>query len=425
MLTPKEDAARLINNWKGEPLLIAFFLSLQQPMMLPHGYEIGQPRPSESIPWDGPLGRTNFVDITVFRRWYQEEGEFDRYDQASDIAQSRANEGVRLPSMARKPSKPLGEGIPKPSASYFGTTLEIVTPVLPTQDRDFSHAVSVAFDRCLEELSGVMTAYQMATDDVRFRPITRRTCPVTVPFHFRIPETGLGFGVGEFLVHEGNTGLPFAPEEFGNEQIRRFEIFRKRQQLRDPLHSYSQRRRSAGQSFRVDGDWSTAIVSTYTACEVLCNTLILSLAWEEGLSRETTLAWFGGQGGFMSRIRARLVKRLGGDWDESNPKSVASLIVEISNHRNRIVHVGELATEAEAKRVLICMNFIEDYIKQRLAVKRNHYPRTTLSLLGIEGLERRKLYNGKIRRWFDATGAGEPEYTGWFRRWLEHRESDN
>lgn len=411
------DYSETLNDWKGEPLVVVFLIALEQPIMLSEGATTYIPRRHEEVPWVEFTNGRNFVAIRIWRRTVERLFDYKYISPAFQLARELIDG-----EPSGEPAEPFGS-VPWPSSTYMGSIAEVATPLLPTADSNTQHAISDAFDRCIEELQGFSLAYQSVTNDRRFRAVTRQTCPIILPFCFQRKDDATYFGLGSMTIHEGHS-MPFEPEELTPEQQREFEVVWQRRRLDDPFASYIDWSRSARRSLDIDGNYAQSVVATYTSIEMLLNNVLLMCAWEGLNRRDTVRSWFDESAGFLARTRKYLGPLVGGDWTDQNPKSITNTIKYISNIRNVVVHQGRIPNESAARYALAMKDNLEELVKDRLAAKRLYYPRTCLLLLGTPGLERRELWNGKIRRWSDTYADEEPPYTLWFRDWLDWTEAD-
>ncbi len=174
----------------------------------------------------------------------------------------------------------------------------------------------------------------------------------------------------------------------------------------------------------VDGEYGAAVVSAATGIEVLSDSLLSALLWEDhiqsecGLERALSEAsnLFSGDVTPLKRAQAHTVSRLGGDWTSSGSPwqiyrgGAASL-------RNRIVHAGYQPKRAEAIKAYQQSLSGQTFLFDRLAAQCGKYPRTCHVFLGSQGLEKRNLYTGKIKQFFEQTALSEPAYSTHFSVW--------
>ncbi len=401
----------LADDWPGQPLIAVFFIALEHPMAVPDGFGLTVTRLGEPVEWVQWNGGHNFVGIRLHRtpvtQTYQ-----TALDDAAHAVVDRTLEREEPP---RQENVEFGR-VPVPEADILATVAEVATPLLPCDGGDFQPALSDAFDRCLEELRSLMRAYVTVTKDVRFRPISRQTCQPIVPWTTQGLDGAWG-PLGLFMVHLGERVIPFAADELTDEQIHALQVTLERARKGDPFASYVERARVARRAHRIDGDYPTTVIAAYTACEVLLNTALLAMAWEEGMARDDTRGWFEGQGGFMARVQGQVVPRLGGRWTSGSPEDPLVLLRALSKSRNDVVHNGHLPEEREAATALDIVEAIEVFVKELLGAKRRTYPRTALLLLGRPGMERLGLRDRWMVNFMNNQAAQEPDWIATFTAW--------
>ena len=288
-----------LNEWNGGPLVVVFFIALEQPLMVAEGITTFAHRRDEPVPWVEFASGTNFVAIRIWRREVERLFDFKYMSAAFKLATE-----LVVGEAPGEPSAPFGN-VPWPSSTYMGSIAEVATPLLPTADLDIEHAVSDAFDRCIEELHGFSLAYQSVTKDRRFRPVTRQTCPMIVPFCFQTKDDATYFGLSNMTIHTGDA-MPFEPEELSADQLREFQATWLRRRTGDPFSSYVDWSRSAHRSLNLHGDYAQSVIATHTAVEVLINSVLLMCAWERQYKRSEVRSWFEESTGFLARSRKHL-----------------------------------------------------------------------------------------------------------------------
>jgi hypothetical protein len=399
-------------GWNGDPLMIVFFIALEQPMMAPEGMELFVTHYGEPLEWVKWNGGFNFVGMRLHRRTDSTTYRAEQDLQVFDLAMNVMN--------CQLPARPelMGEPVPSITTNLTRTVVETATPLLPTEDGDPGHAVSDAFDRCLAVLQGLTRAYVAASTDVRFRPISRQTCRMLVPMATQsIEGEWLDFGV--FHVHPGEGMVPFDAEELTETERHKLRVTLEKIARGDPYIPFVERARVAHRAYRIDGDYPTTVISAQTACEILLNTVLLLMAWEEGRSREATREWFTGRVGFIRRVASQVAPRLGGNWGTQRPENPMSRICRLSDIRHAVVHAGYLPDEHEAQEALTTVDAAEAMVKERLVAKRMTYPRTALLLLGEPGLRRLQGWDTRMIAWVDSHASQEPDWISTFRSWRD------
>lgn len=191
-----------LTDWNGEPLVAVFFIALEQPMAVPDGTGLFATRLHEPVEWVKWTEGHNFVGIRLHRTPITNIYQMPLEDAAMDVFK-RATNWQAPPNPRNLNFDP----IPPPQAEMLASVAEVATPLLLTEDHDTRHALSNAFDRCIEELRKVTRAYFAVTRDVRFRPISRQTCRPLIPYTTQELDGTWG-QMGIFWSHEGASVLP-------------------------------------------------------------------------------------------------------------------------------------------------------------------------------------------------------------------------
>lgn len=395
--------------------MAVFFVVLDQPMGLPDGLALYSHRTNEPVPWVGFTGGHNFVRMRVWRVPDQLAWQPHKDDMAFSVADKL--------TQPREIAEGIAFGnVPPPTTEALGTVMELATPLLPASSGEYRESVSDAFDRCLEDLNKFMRAYLAVTSDPKFRPITRQTCRFAVPWTTQDAEWTYG-QLGVFMVHQGLGQMPYMEEDLTEEQQRKLQILWQQTTAGYPFVPFLERARVAKREYLADGDYPTTVIAAYTACEVLLNTALLMMAWEEGKTRDETRAWFEARLQFMNRVSREVQPRLGGNWANPPRKSPMGQLEMLSDVRQKVVHLGYLPTEKEAQEALEALHVLEEFVKQRFAEKRLTYPRTCLLLNGEPGLRRRGLWDPGIQKWIEDHAEAESEWGVTYRLWRDQTPS--
>jgi hypothetical protein len=169
------------------------------------------------------------------------------------------------------------------------------------------------------------------------------------------------------------------------------------------------------------GEYAKAVIVAATAVEVMCDSVLSALLWEEhwvdaaAPGTDEIASWFE-EGTASRRATMHLLPRLKGDWASANSpwqlwRSKGSGL------RNRIVHAGYQPERAEAQEVLDNVDILQSFIFDRLSAQAAKYPRVTLMLVTRAGLESRGLYRGKVKRFDENRATAEPSWLEQFGPW--------
>lgn len=306
---------------------------------------------------------------------------------------------------------------PHLQATTTGTVIGAVTPLTATQHGDAADSLSQAFDVCLFELHRIMTAYANISANPRFRPIVRQRCRKYVPCAF-VGTNGLWTDLRFFISNDGLSAFPILTEEMDLDVLSDIAILVDRNDYSDPFLLAVGRARAANRAAQVEGDFPSAIVLAYTACEVLLNSVLLMTSWESGIPREETKKWFDGQQGLMSRITKHLPPRLGGNWNSQKMDDPIAKLRRLATVRHDVVHLGYTPSEAEALEGLDTFTTLDDFVRLRLSAKRKSFPRTALLLMGIPGMQRHGVSQQRIDELMSQFSDTEPTWLASYRLWL-------
>jgi hypothetical protein len=185
----------------------------------------------------------------------------------------------------------------------------------------------------------------------------------------------------------------------------------------DPLQASSEQVYRANRAYWVDGDYAATVGAAFSACEVLLNSVLLMMAWEEGTGRDIPRGWFEEQG-LVRRLRTHYHNRLGGSWDPNNPNRIIGRVMALAELRGRVVHAGYWPTEREAAGAREVMGDLSDFVKGRLIASFDRYPRTALLLLGEPGFRRLGKWE-EADRFMREQGALEEPWLASYREWLD------
>jgi hypothetical protein len=285
--------------------------------------------------------------------------------------------------------------------------VEAVTPLLsPTEDDE---AISDCFDRCLEHIEELARSYRLATWDLTSVPISRTSVyPVVLMALRDLPDDTYG-PLSLFLVNTGQQHFAASPKLIPQDKLDETMLVLRRARREDPFTTSVRNRWSSDRALHVEGDASGAVVTAAIASEVLFNTVLLSMAWEEGMSASDAAIWF--RESLPKRLRTHYGKRLGGNWDTyAGTTAMGKWYRELYQCRNRVVHTGHLPSMNEAKAAVEARDAAEEFVVSRLVDGRNRHPRTVLMVSGIPGLQRRGLYSGQIKRFVERYADSESDW---------------
>lgn len=276
--------------------------------------------------------------------------------------------------------------------------------------------LSAAFDLGLSAISRVARSYSRVTFDP-IRIPARESLPPTIPMVTRVvTESDPGYpGVqSQFLPSIGQIRAMIRPP-ISNEQMRQIGDVYSR--IDGVFTTYLDFALGAKRQLERDGDYAGSVLAGATAAEALLDDVLLHGSWESGRNPEDIAPMFSNtRAGIRARV-PELAGLLGGVWNLDMPGALHDWQLKIAALRHRVVHGGYRPTLQEARSALEALQGLETFVTDSLTSGRNvkRLIFTTLSIVGLIGLERRKLLSKAIK-----TRLGEwtgPDQLVTFDRW--------
>lgn len=304
------------------------------------------------------------------------------------------------------------------------TVIEAVTPLLPSERQS---DVLEALQRVMSSLNEFSRVYRLA-NKISMVPLSYELLPASgVYWATRDPFTSPGGwddGLELLLFPDRLPGRTDHPE-LDEERLKKLTLYWEVWVRGGPLLPYSERSLDARLALENAGDYQNCIVQCQIAIEVLFDTLLQLLLWEEGVApRDAANELY--REGLEKRVRSQFPPRLGGDWNSKGRGVVARWAQQVAQLRHRVVHTGYRPTRDEALEAMAILGDLDDFFRDRLIEKRTRYPRTTLMTLGSPGLKRYGVWSGKIRA-FAERADEEPNWIHAFNEWrkdlLDERSS--
>lgn len=207
------------------------------------------------------------------------------------------------------------------------------------------------------------------------------------------------------------------PEELVDSSDARFEARLQEVHFRHSLIDWLEWYIDGLRALSIDGDYAAASILLFTASEVLCDGVLLYLLWEEGISEADAVAEFKSHWTLPNRMSTCLAERLGGRWERKGTGPVAEWSRDAANLRNRVVHGGYRPTYDEVELARKSIVALQHFIFDRLAVKSDQYKRSSITLLGEDGLRRRNAWTRKLEQFAADDAPVESNWATEFRDW--------
>jgi hypothetical protein len=122
------------------------------------------------------------------------------------------------------------------------------------------------------------------------------------------------------------------------------------------------------------------VIALATGAEVLLDSMLLHIAWEERLTPREAAALFDRSEGHSRRVATFFPQRLGGDWDPNGRGVVGTYFQRLVYLRHRVVHAGHEPTEDELSAAWDALFALEHFLGDRLSTSGvlNRYTRTAM-----------------------------------------------
>lgn len=301
-----------------------------------------------------------------------------------------------------------------PTQSTYSTVVEVVTPLIEDDDGELSP--SDAFDTCLAALNRYLRAYRVVFSEP-IRPVTRERLPMAILYYLGdLRKSGAWDSPSLLLLHM-HPPRPYLPSPPDSTVFPKLQTVLGRLTKGDPIHVFLDHWLRADYALERDGDYSTAVVRAYMACETLLDTILTLMMWEEGLPPEDAAS-----NAFdertAKRVKTHFNQRLGGTWETEGNGPVAKWAQVLGGVRHRIIHFGYDPTRQEALSGMSVLRDLDEFVRDRLVAKGYRYPRTALLFLGEPGLKKRGGWTRRMRE-FIAQSDSEPDWIESYAAWRE------
>jgi len=407
--------------------LARIFFVLPEPISLPDGYQVvmatGDEGASEFRPDDPQVS-------LIFHQVNTTQGRTTAAMEAKWKATSRA---AGLPPRSEDPMDL--------ELDIEWTVVEALTPwdsPDPILEGDVEHAAhwtprTDVFARCLYAARQVVRSYRQATETPYGLPTyARAISPVLVYSAGGLRETATVDGETVMLIRptqdewdgpvvmlldHGNFPDPFRGKDFDENIETRFWHWYSEEARGNPLNLWRERWIEARRAHEVLGEEGQAVILANTSCEVMLDAILALLMWEESVVVEDAAAAFE-EGKVLRRITKEIAPRLKGSWSTEHG-AVGDWYRAAYRLRHRVVHGGYSPSASEGAEALEAAAGLQRFVMDRIAERRTTYYRAALMTVAEEGLRRRDMWSGKIKRFAEDVAPTEPDwrdsYTAWYR----------
>ena len=421
------DAAQVARASTPIPC-VWFFIPLPQPLGLPDGWMSVEPlNPAELLTASQPTSHLR-TSLVIHQHETARSYLADMADLYAFAISIMHREEHATPPQAHIEEMARTTGADLETLRTTRTIAEVAVPgVIPTGEEALLDALNAA----IEHIRFVQRVVAVATQHA-VKLTSRAALPPMVPtFEGNLHET---------LVHDSEYKLPtidssiewFIPnpappamfgilqESFDDEMMQRVSEAAHRISSLGPFVIYADLRREAQSQMHLGGDRRMALVALASAGEVLLDTALLHMLWEEHTSPPTAAEYFDRSVGHTARVSRHFPNRLGGGWDPGSRTPAGQYLRDLVRLRHRVIHAGHEPSEQELESAWASLIDLEGYLGDRLAHPRNlnRYTRTAVAWMAESGLRRRNRWTKRVREL--TKDSREPNWIETFKRWRIH-----
>lgn len=308
------------------------------------------------------------------------------------------------------------------------TIAEVAVPGLTPGTQD---EVINALDLAIDHVRFVQRAVALATQSP-VELLTRARLPPSVPTFTgatwltrpddpkpKLPEVRASI---PYFVPGGAPppALGLKPEPYPDDVLKRIGVALGRLSGRAAFDLYADLRREATVQRQFGGNNRMTLVALATAGEVLLDTALLHMLWEEHTPATVAAAYFDRNEGHTARVARNFPPRLGGGWDPGSKTPAGAYLRDLVRLRHRVVHAGHEPNSNDVDSGWTALIDLEHYLGDRLAGGRNlkRYTRTALAWMAESGLRARNRFTRHVEALFD--DPREPDWITAFARWRYH-----
>lgn len=173
------------------------------------------------------------------------------------------------------------------------------------------------------------------------------------------------------------------------------------------------------------GDYRASVLSSAITCEVLLDSLLAVLLWEEGETPAVAAQVWGDATSITHRVKTLYASRLGGVWHLEGRGGTADWRRNIVEVRNSIIHSGRTPSAAESTRAGDSTATLTAFISKRLVVKWKEYPKSLAVLCGPSSVEKHasKKQRARTLESLQENAGFAAEFDRWRDDWLRERST--
>jgi hypothetical protein len=400
-----------------------FFIPLPQPLGLPHGWQYGELLPRRELL--ASVGRRSLLRCSLQVHQVPRTADAflsDHVDvlDAAYSAMAQTSQAHQSTELARRAREQAG--------GEFDSVITMVEAAVPIGSAELGpRFLNFALDDAIETIRYVQLCVASVLEE-GVRLVSRATLPPTIPvFHGRLHlSPGRRPTIEEeiFPFFVKGSGPPTAfgirPALLDEAGLDALKVHLARLEPGAPFARYVDLRREARTQRAFEGNRRFAVIALATGAEVLLDSMLLHMAWEERLTPQEAAALFDRNEGHFHRVATFFPQRLGGNWDPNGRGVVGTYFQRLVYLRHRVVHAGHEPTEDELSAAWDALFALEHFLGDRLSASGvlNRYTRTAMAWMGEPGLRRRNRWTRHVQQLVQ--DDREPNWLDSFARYRLH-----
>jgi len=350
-----------------------------------------------------PEAENRLVVSVKFHRWKRERNVVaNAYADVMPVV--RAVGGASFPPIVNKDGVPDDRVIEEVLSGnedenlLSRTVIEMATQLVRPRDGYWeacppdSDVMGPTLTRCIDATIQVVNAYRFAEKLMMRAPARERLGPVIIgATRAANPDEG-GWDtpchdvLNTFALY-GNQGILRPPSDSVMDEMGRVLFL---QGINHPMIPLMDLQTDLNTAFHLDGDFRATVIFSHCASEILLDTAILGMLFEEGRSPTDAARIFDKP--LKTRLLTEYHERLGGTWTVSGTKPVARWLRDLLRMRHRVAHSGYAPSYDEARVARDAHFDLGSHLRDRLAVRVKQYPLTAGIIVTSGGFERRNIH---------------------------------
>ncbi|HEY6315851.1 MAG TPA: hypothetical protein VIY52_34290 [Streptosporangiaceae bacterium] len=276
------------------------------------------------------------------------------------------------------------------------TIVEMTTQVaMPVESRweaceANDYIMGPTLTRCIDGLIQVVDAYLSVEKISIPSPARERLGPaILAATRPADPDQGSWDAPAQFVINHFATqsGQHFTVGTQTSDTFRKMTDYLALSQAGHPSLALGNLQRELNNALFHTGSFRAVLMFAHSASEMLLDTALMAILFEEGKTAQEAVASFGKP--LKTRMLTEYHDRLGGAWTPHGSNAVAAWLRDVLLVRHRVVHAGYVPHYEEARVAREAHFSLGNHLRDRLAARARRYPFTTGMLVTRGGFERR------------------------------------